>query len=63
MKKVINVTVSVELEEELLVHLVKTSKLDACRRIAECIPEVRSALSKIVQEKFFSSKADTTTKE
>ena len=56
MKKVINISIAVELDEDLLTHLVKTSKLDACRRAAECSPELRSALGRIVEEKFFSSK-------
>lgn len=55
MKKVINVNVAIEIDDDLLTHLVKTSKLDACRRAAECIPELRTALGKIIEKKFFSS--------
>lgn len=55
MKKVINVNIAVEIEEEVLQHMLKTSKLEACRKVVERIPELRSALSKIIEKKFFSS--------
>lgn len=55
MKKVINVSIAVEIEEEVLQHMLKTNKLEACRKVVERIPELRSALAKIVEKKFFSS--------
>jgi len=48
--------VTVALDEQVLDHMVKTSKLGACQKIAEVIPEIREALGRLVEEKFFGTK-------
>ena len=52
-------SVTVAMDEEILQHALKTGKLNVCRRVAECIPELRNALGRLIEEKFFSSSKTT----